>query len=86
MVNKLFKPLTASPCNGQCFLSKTEICTGCGRSIHEIAGWSLAGSKEREAVVEAARLRLRSLAAQVADGSTVATVSFNPEVFNMTTS
>ena len=41
-----------SPCVDICSVDATgEYCTGCGRSLDEIAGWSQASEAERLAVV-----------------------------------
>lgn len=50
-----------SPCIGVCALNAEAVCTGCGRSIDEIAEWSQAGSTRRDAVIAAARVRLTRL-------------------------
>ena len=54
-----------SPCVKICVVHPTErLCTGCLRTIDEIAGWSLMSAEERRAVIEdlparAPRLRRR---------------------------
>ena len=54
-----------SPCVKVCVVHPTErICTGCFRTIDEIAGWSLMSAAERRAVIaelpeRAPRLRRR---------------------------
>ncbi len=51
--------MTASPCISVCRLDpQTQICTGCGRTIAEIAAWPNMSDAERKAVMarlEAAR-------------------------------
>ncbi|MCV0384275.1 MAG: DUF1289 domain-containing protein [Erythrobacter sp.] len=49
----------ASPCRKICKLSAGDrVCTGCGRTLDEIAGWSSLSLTEREAVNAAAARRL----------------------------
>ncbi|MAM39285.1 MAG: DUF1289 domain-containing protein [Erythrobacter sp.] len=49
----------ASPCINICRLDPAgEWCTGCGRSLSEIAAWGAASDAERRLVVERARRRL----------------------------
>jgi hypothetical protein len=48
----------ASPCTNVCVLDAGRRCTGCGRTIDEIAGWGRMSAPEQWAVVarlEAAR-------------------------------
>ena len=53
---------TPSPCVDICSVDATgEFCTGCGRSLDEIAGWSRASEVERRAVVEKLPERLLRL-------------------------
>lgn len=52
----------ASPCVGVCKLDAYSNCTGCGRSIAEIAEWSRAGNPRRLVVIANARLRLAAMA------------------------
>ncbi|MBX7482647.1 DUF1289 domain-containing protein [Qipengyuania qiaonensis] len=48
----------ASPCIGTCLLDRAgELCTGCGRTLAEIAGWPDASEAERRVIVERARQR-----------------------------
>ncbi|TWI52802.1 putative Fe-S protein YdhL (DUF1289 family) [Pseudomonas duriflava] len=49
-----------SPCVSQCKL-KDEVCQGCGRSREEIKGWKAMKDKERKAVVDKAKKRLKKL-------------------------
>ena len=52
----------ASPCVDICSVDVSgEYCTGCGRSLDEIAGWSKASEAERRAVVEKLPERLLRL-------------------------
>jgi uncharacterized protein len=46
-----------SPCVGVCQVDAGEICIGCGRSLSEIANWTMMSDVEKIAVAEAARLR-----------------------------
>lgn len=43
-----------SPCIKVCQLDEKQICTGCGRSLDEIASWSRMTNDERRAVCVAA--------------------------------
>ena len=53
---------TPSPCLAICSLDHTdEYCTGCGRSLDEIAGWLMANEAERRAIVEQLPERLLRL-------------------------
>ncbi len=48
----------ASPCIKVCVLDAQQICTGCGRSLDEIARWSqMAPAQQRQVVALAARRR-----------------------------
>ncbi len=40
-----------SPCIQVCRLDAREVCTGCGRTLDEIAGWSRMSDDERRVVV-----------------------------------
>lgn len=41
-----------SPCIGVCALDKERhICTGCGRTLAEIAGWSTMDDAERQVIM-----------------------------------
>jgi uncharacterized protein len=42
----------ASPCINVCVLDAGQRCTGCGRTIDEIAGWARMSASERWAVIE----------------------------------
>lgn len=47
-----------SPCRGICRLDKaTRVCTGCLRTIDEIASWSRMSVEQKQAVVTACRSR-----------------------------
>jgi len=50
----------ASPCINVCVLDAGRRCTGCGRTIDEIAGWGRMSPSERWAVI--ARLEAASAA------------------------
>lgn len=44
--------MTASPCIGVCQLDgATKTCSGCGRTIDEIAAWSGLSDDERRAII-----------------------------------
>jgi predicted Fe-S protein YdhL (DUF1289 family) len=47
----------ASPCRNVCIVSK-GLCTGCGRTLAEIAAWPTAPDPERMAIVRRAKQRL----------------------------
>jgi predicted Fe-S protein YdhL (DUF1289 family) len=47
-----------SPCRNICAV-KGGVCTGCGRTLDEIAAWPTAPDDERRAIVGRARLRIR---------------------------
>ena len=50
-----------SPCVGVCRLdSGTGLCTGCMRTLDEIALWPAAGEAERLAIVQRLRARRRA--------------------------
>lgn len=46
-----------SPCISVCELNEAEVCTGCGRSLDEIAAWSAADDAQRRQIVANARQR-----------------------------
>ena len=48
-----FTPLPAvpSPCVGICRMRRDGYCEGCGRTLDEIAEWSLASDDRRRAIV-----------------------------------
>jgi uncharacterized protein len=41
----------ASPCINVCVLDTARRCTGCGRTLEEIAGWGRMSASERWAVI-----------------------------------
>lgn len=47
----------ASPCRNICVV-KRGLCTGCGRTLDEIAAWPTAADPERRAIVARAAHRL----------------------------
>ena len=52
----------ASPCVDICSVDATgEYCTGCGRSLDEIADWQRASEAERQAIVDQLPERLSRL-------------------------
>ena len=62
-----------SPCVKLCTLdAQTGLCIGCGRSIDEIARWTLMSDAERAAVMAAlpARLAARNLAERATNRAT----------------
>ncbi|TXI83966.1 MAG: DUF1289 domain-containing protein [Cupriavidus sp.] len=46
-----------SPCVQICKLDAGNICTGCGRSLAEIAEWSSASNQRKQKISDAARQR-----------------------------
>jgi hypothetical protein len=50
---------TPSPCRNICAV-KRGICTGCGRTLDEIAAWPTAPDFERRAIVRRAADRIRA--------------------------
>jgi predicted Fe-S protein YdhL (DUF1289 family) len=51
-----------SPCIGVCRLDPgTGLCTGCMRTLDEIAAWPAAGEAERLAIVQRLRARRRAV-------------------------
>ena len=54
---------TASPCLKICQLDAgQQVCTGCGRSLGEIAEWSVASEPRRREIVRAAQARMAMIA------------------------
>lgn len=49
---------TESPCIGVCTPSVTDVCVGCGRTLNEIAEWSLASEDRRKEINRIAEERL----------------------------
>jgi|GEM_PF-383706 len=41
-----------SPCNNECALDSRDICTGCFRTIQEIAGWAQRTESEQRMILE----------------------------------
>ena len=59
---------TASPCVSVCVMDAASgLCTGCLRTLDEIAAWSVLGDDERRAVLAALPAR-RQRVAVVSDG------------------
>lgn len=50
-----------SPCIDVCVLDENDVCTGCLRTLDEIAGWSTLGAAGQWRVVEAVAARRRRL-------------------------
>ena len=46
-----------SPCINICELAENNICTGCYRSLQEIASWSYATDEQRLEIIAIARQR-----------------------------
>ena len=53
-----------SPCIGVCQLDDANLCTGCHRSVDEIAEWGLAGTSRREQIRRNAAERQRLASSQ----------------------
>jgi len=51
-----------SPCVGICALNPRSVCTGCGRTLAEIAEWSQASDSRKQIVVDLAARRRAELA------------------------
>jgi len=49
--------LVLSPCINICEVDETNICTGCYRSLNEIAAWSSLSNTEQRMVVDQANKR-----------------------------
>ena len=59
-------PAPSTPCIHICAVdSSTGLCTGCGRTMDEIARWSEIGESERLRLMKEARARLARMAAPV---------------------
>jgi predicted Fe-S protein YdhL (DUF1289 family) len=58
-----------SPCIKVCQLNAGQVCTGCGRTIDEIAQWSGANASQQRQIVAAARQRL-AIIGRPADAAT----------------
>ena len=53
-----------TPCNRVCTLhSLSGLCTGCGRSVEEIAAWTTFDDKERAAIMMRLPMRLAAMTA-----------------------
>jgi uncharacterized protein len=51
-----------TPCSGVCTLHPVcGLCTGCGRSIDEIAGWGAFDDKARAAIMTRLTMRLAAM-------------------------
>ncbi|MGL6042918.1 MAG: DUF1289 domain-containing protein [Sandaracinobacteroides sp.] len=55
---ELVASLVPSPCRNICKV-KREICTGCGRTLQEIAAWPTAPDAERREIIGRAGARIR---------------------------
>ncbi|HEY1145049.1 MAG TPA: DUF1289 domain-containing protein [Allosphingosinicella sp.] len=54
-----------TPCIRVCSLDPfTGLCTGCGRTTDEIAGWMRFSDEERETIMESLPARLAAMAAE----------------------
>jgi len=53
-------PYLDSPCIKVCTLDAARMCTGCGRTLDEIATWSRMNPEQREAVCTLAADRLNA--------------------------
>lgn len=51
----------ASPCIQVCVLDALNVCTGCGRSLDEIAEWSRAADTRKQEICGLAQQRLTTL-------------------------
>ena len=52
-----------SPCVSICMLDEADVCTGCFRTANEITDWMELDDEAREAVILAARERMREAGA-----------------------
>lgn len=50
-------PGVASPCIGVCRLNDDDVCTGCRRTLDEIAEWSNVSDDRRRAILDAIAAR-----------------------------
>ncbi len=55
---ELIASAVPSPCRNICAV-KRDVCTGCGRTLAEIAAWPTAPDDERRAIIGRARQRIR---------------------------
>jgi predicted Fe-S protein YdhL (DUF1289 family) len=59
------KPAISSPCIGVCEMDTAAgLCTGCGRTLQEIARWGSLREDERLSIMQELRARLARLAAR----------------------
>ncbi len=49
-----------SPCTGVCAIDAVDLCRGCGRTLDEIAAWSVMTPAERDAIMVALPTRRRA--------------------------
>lgn len=57
----------SSPCIDICLMdARTGLCTGCARSLEEIAAWASLGETERREIMSALPARLDTLGAKAA--------------------
>ena len=57
-----------SPCVGICTIDRTrDLCTGCGRTLREIAGWTAMTPDARKAVMATLPERLKTVKPVAAD-------------------
>lgn len=47
----------ASPCVRNCCLNDSDICLGCGRSLHEITQWGASNNSEKRSIIVTAAER-----------------------------
>jgi uncharacterized protein len=59
-------PHLDSPCIKVCTLDAARMCTGCGRTLDEIAAWSRMNPEQRQAVCTLAADRLNAQRARAA--------------------
>lgn len=62
MFNPSHRPSVESPCVKLCRLDEDGQCSGCGRTLDEIAGWPRASETERARIVAASAARRAALA------------------------
>jgi uncharacterized protein len=59
-----------SPCTNICTLdASASVCTGCGRTIAEIAEWGLATASRQHEIVRRSSARLRNMGPQLTKDS-----------------
>ena len=49
----------ASPCVRNCCLDEQNVCMGCGRALDEIVAWGTASDRDKAAILERSRERIR---------------------------